>query len=144
MCCLLLSFLCFKQKSAYEMRISDWSSDVCSSDLARALALRAYESSPNSAAGLFAMARANFYSGNCAGGNAMGEAALALNPYDADMSGFLGLFKLACGQADEGEALLRRSLQLRSEEHTSELQSLMRISYAVFCLTKTKPTPRQQ
>src|SRR3546814_19792968 len=42
----------------------------------------------------------------------MGEAALALNPYDADMSGFLGLFKLACGQADEGEALLRRSLQL--------------------------------
>src|SRR3546814_2491604 len=27
----------------------------------------------------------------------------------------------------------------RSEEHTSELQSLMRISYAVFCLTKTKP-----
>src|SRR3546814_2119264 len=26
-------FLCFKQKTAYEMRISDWSSDVCSSDL---------------------------------------------------------------------------------------------------------------
>src|SRR3546814_7438835 len=30
----------------------------------------------------------------------------------------------------------------RSEEHTSELQSLMRISYAVFCLKKTKQTPR--
>src|SRR3546814_8556796 len=30
------------------------------------------------------------------------------------------------------------STQLRSEEHTSELQSLMRISYAVFCLKKTK------
>src|SRR3546814_5321215 len=29
----------------------------------------------------------------------------------------------------------------RSEEHTSELQSLMRISYAVFCLTKTNTTP---
>src|SRR3546814_4190097 len=28
---------------------------------------------------------------------------------------------------------------LRSEEHTSELQSLMRISYAVFCLTKQRP-----
>src|SRR3546814_7311217 len=27
------SFFCFKQKTAYEMRISDWSSDVCSSDL---------------------------------------------------------------------------------------------------------------
>src|SRR3546814_8360567 len=31
-------------------------------------------------------------------------------------------------------------VQLRSEEHTSELQSLMRISYAVFCLNKKKPT----
>src|SRR3546814_9966483 len=30
-CCLF--FVCFKQKTAYEMRISDWSSDVCSSDL---------------------------------------------------------------------------------------------------------------
>jgi hypothetical protein len=81
---------------------------------ARALAQRSYESSPNSAAGLFAMTRANFYSGNCAGGNAMGDAAIALNPYDADMTGFLGLFKLTCGQATEGEALLRRSLQLDS------------------------------
>src|SRR3546814_5924846 len=33
-----------------------------------------------------------------------------------------------------------RSCASRSEEHTSELQSLMRISYAVFCLTKQKPT----
>src|SRR3546814_1307075 len=30
-------------------------------------------------------------------------------------------------------------MQVRAEEHTSELQSLMRISYAVFCLKKTKP-----
>ena len=81
---------------------------------ARTLAQRAYESSPNSAAGLFAMSRANFYAGNCAGGNAMGDAATALNPFDADMSGFLGLFKLTCGQAPEGEALLRRSLELDS------------------------------
>src|SRR3546814_7226252 len=34
--------------------------------------------------------------------------------------------------------LRRRAAVLRSEEHTSELQSLMRISYAVFCLTKQK------
>src|SRR3546814_1938633 len=33
----LLLFFFFKQKTAYEMRISDWSSDVCSSDLVRAL-----------------------------------------------------------------------------------------------------------
>src|SRR3546814_4120563 len=32
----------------------------------------------------------------------------------------------------------RRTLAARSEEHTSELQSLMRISYAVFCLTKKR------
>src|SRR3546814_3111872 len=32
---------------------------------------------------------------------------------------------------------------LRSEEHTSELQSLMRISYSVFCLKQTKPTKRK-
>src|SRR3546814_10302044 len=34
-------FFFFKQKTAYEMRISDWSSDVCSSDLRRETALRA-------------------------------------------------------------------------------------------------------
>src|SRR3546814_8875961 len=34
----------------------------------------------------------------------------------------------------------RKKLQLRSEEHTSELQSLMRISYAVFCLKNKKKT----
>src|SRR3546814_2544869 len=36
-----------------------------------------------------------------------------------------------------GEALVEPEIELRSEEHTSELQSLMRISYAAFCL-KTK------
>src|SRR3546814_5549195 len=35
-------------------------------------------------------------------------------------------------------AISRRPAALRSEEHTSELQSLMRISYAVFCLKKKK------
>src|SRR3546814_5882849 len=36
-------------------------------------------------------------------------------------------------------AALEDNPRARSEEHTSELQSLMRISYAVFCLTKKKP-----
>src|SRR3546814_2648602 len=41
------------------------------------------------------------------------------------------------GTISEGWALTRDSLlDARSEEHTSELQSLMRISYAVFCLKK--------
>src|SRR3546814_3887006 len=40
---------------------------------------------------------------------------------------------------DQPQQILRSGRQFRSEEHTSELQSLMRISYAVFCL-KTKKT----
>src|SRR3546814_9570980 len=42
------------------------------------------------------------------------------------------------GQKDEKQ---RKEHRLRSEEHTSELQSLMRISYAVFCLKKKKNKP---
>src|SRR3546814_2029354 len=38
---------------------------------------------------------------------------------------------------------LLRPMSRRSEEHTSELQSLMRISYAVFCLKKQQPTSNQ-
>src|SRR3546814_4360916 len=42
--CILLSvFFFFKQKTAYEMRISDWSSDVCSSDLHLGHRARRYE-----------------------------------------------------------------------------------------------------
>src|SRR3546814_8246045 len=54
-----------------------------------------------------------------------------------------GIFKLVINtrKGRLGERLLRRlrfELSDRSEEHTSELQSLMRISYAVFCLKKKK------
>src|SRR3546814_2967335 len=46
------------------------------------------------------------------------------------------------GQRENGRAIGLRAdmdaLDIRSEEHTSELQSLMRISYAVFCLKKKK------
>src|SRR3546814_7598071 len=41
---------------------------------------------------------------------------------------------------EAGVALVRDAVAARSEEHTSELQSLMRISYAVFCLKKKKIT----
>src|SRR3546814_8889932 len=43
----------------------------------------------------------------------------------------------------QGHMVLAVALQGRSEEHTSELQSLMRISYAVFCLKKKKDVHRQ-
>src|SRR3546814_4387182 len=47
--------------------------------------------------------------------------------------------KAALDSADiERRGAWRKGLLVRSEEHTSELQSLMRISYAVFCLKKTK------
>src|SRR3546814_10823109 len=39
---------------------------------------------------------------------------------------------------DRGRRVVRFRTRKRSEEHTSELQSLMRISYAVFCLKKKK------
>src|SRR3546814_6544457 len=42
------------------------------------------------------------------------------------------------------QAPLRHRVKPRSEEHTSELQSLMRLSYAVFCLKTKKQKPRQQ
>src|SRR3546814_7883017 len=44
------------------------------------------------------------------------------------------------GEARWASSQRLRSRQLRSEEHTSELQSLMRISYAVFCLKKKNNT----
>src|SRR3546814_5100159 len=49
--CLYVSFFFFKQKTAYEMRISDWSSDVCSSDLSRSPA-RGKDSRRETKAGL--------------------------------------------------------------------------------------------
>src|SRR3546814_3730548 len=42
------------------------------------------------------------------------------------------------GSQQQGERRRAREIETRSEEHTSELQSLMRISYAVFCLKKKK------
>lgn len=79
---------------------------------AQLFAKRAYDAGPTSAAGLFAMARAHFYRGECGRGAVMGEAAVALNRYDADLTGFLGLFKAACGDREDGAALLARSVAL--------------------------------
>src|SRR3546814_9461882 len=93
------------------MRISDWSSDVCSSDLG--------------AAGdrdRAALSRSRLLSR--AGERPFRRRAL-LQPRGRRHAG------AACGTQPG-----RFPAALRSEEHTSELQSLMRISYAVFCLKK--------
>src|SRR3546814_5563338 len=121
------------------MRISDWSSDVCSSDLAdRAAALPEF--------------RARQGSGVRAGGLRGPLAARSPQPQPLpDRRGQIGrivrLHPFDVDARDEGVDRQVSSLGFRlqrvperSEEHTSELQSLMRISYAVFCLKKKTKT----
>src|SRR3546814_6151732 len=103
------------------MRISDWSSDVCSSDLQDG------ESELNifvTRSAYFAVAATMLgYFGAYRERSRQRLAQLADWPFDAI--------------AGNRQHWLGSLFQHRSEEHTSELQSLMRISYAVFCL-KTK------
>src|SRR3546814_3425549 len=136
------------------MRISDWSSDVCSSDLG----FTGRDSTPEALLPLLDKEMPGF-----------GELFRAISFEEIGTSSlqsraFAGLangtfvFCLpgstsACRTA--WEKIIRAQLdartrpcnlatlrpRLRSEEHTSELQSLMRISYAVFCLKKKKKRP---
>src|SRR3546814_9032829 len=116
-----MDFFFFKQKTAYDMRISDWSSDVCSSDLRI---------------------------GPCAHGCASGARVYDRGADIADVPDFLTIskdqrfqrcFRCAIGPPI-GAGILSNAgsegdkTRIRSEEHTSELQSLMRISYARFGL----------
>src|SRR3546814_10000669 len=80
-----------------------------------------------------------------AGGTArQGEAGGPLGAADAEGARRAGARRCRHGSLLRGDGALdlrAGGVQLRkSEEHTSELQSLMRISYAVFCLTKKKNT----
>src|SRR3546814_2658823 len=109
------------------MRISDWSSDVCSSDLARRAFLREGELRRlfPPAAGHEPPGRRQLHQPRRRQGHRRPRAA-------ARDEGRRRRGKEDAGQqGQEGQ-------RLRSEEHTSELQSLMRISYAVFCLKKKK------
>src|SRR3546814_4003527 len=122
---------CFKQKTAYGMRISGLSSDLFSADLGQRLqqVLRAHHLAGQRIADPDGQRR---------------RRRLALQ-HDVEVG------------VEGGDLVDRRHRQLhlareraqvargqmpvaRSEEHTSELQSLMRISYAVFCLKKKKHT----
>src|SRR3546814_1975484 len=106
------------------MRISDWSSDVCSSDLEIAAASASW--SDDAAATLFAAGIAARFA-------APGLSALwALTRFDLYAPGLeqagLGPDRVFYAQGANDRELLA----MRSEEHTSELQSIMRISYAGF------------
>src|SRR3546814_8380638 len=124
-------FFFFKQKTAYEMRISDWSSDVCSSDLAKGQGVIINTASVQ---GLQSQKGAAAYAASKGGIISMTRQ-LALE-YAEDN---IRVVAIAPGTFDT--PLLRdvaAGIPDRSEKHTSELQSLMRISYAVFCLKKKK------
>src|SRR3546814_8395907 len=113
------------------MRISDCSSDVCSSDLPSKLAMVAFF-------GLFKHGQIGvllFLGGPCRTVNALKHLIVAV----ATPVGAGNLHQLEHLQFARG----RHMGASRSEEHTSELQSLMRISYAVFCLKKKKKTIQQ-
>src|SRR3546814_334902 len=211
---LYLLFFFFKQKTAYEMRISDWSSDVCSSDLggaiSRIMASQAPFTAPATASApaasrarpgalpswLFAVAALVFLMVVIGGITRLTESGLsmvrwepvsgAIPPLDAEawqaefdayrqspqyieinrgmslaefkeiyfweyvhrlLGRVIGLaFALPllwfwarrAIPAGYGWRLVGLLALGRSEEHTSELQSLMRISYAVFCSKKKK------
>src|SRR3546814_1670099 len=105
------------------MRISDWSSDVCSSDLRLDLD------------------RAGDVDLLAEGGIGSGDAVIDLLAHGHfELGEPLDLFPLhEAGHLEQlGAVPFDGFLRVggRSEEHTSELQSLMRISYAVFCLKK--------
>src|SRR3546814_2656151 len=132
----LLFFFFFKQKTAYELRISDWSSDVCSSDLVgrRINMMETVLDIPeqdvitrdNASVKVDAIV---FYQVVDAR-----RAAYEVRELDRALTNLaLTNIRSVLGSTDLDEALSSRD---RSEEHTSELPSLMRISYAVFCLKK--------
>src|SRR3546814_8426829 len=113
------------------MRISDWSSDVCSSDLAAEAHTL-----------LHALDRIELLQALQA--LLLGELGLE-HPHG--LRSVLELRPLHLARHDDARREVREAdsrrrlvdvLATRSEEHTSELQSLMRISYAVFCLKKKK------
>src|SRR3546814_7840863 len=76
----------------------------------------------------------------CYAGNELAEAALEVEIPDAKaaLDVEAAIADIIREEKKPARILICGSLYLRSEEHTSELQSLMRISYAVFCLKKKK------
>src|SRR3546814_2319469 len=121
------------------MRISDWSSDVYSSDLLSRIACREVIEVAASDIGII--------------GVQLQYAGLKLELLRrADARGPLGSLRDRLARPIHFDQLATDQLILepasflvtRSEEHTSELQSLMRISYAVFCLKKKTQTHTKQ
>src|SRR3546814_5077188 len=119
-------FLFFKQKTAYEMRISDWSSDVCSSDLVE------MADEKQSLATFAPLVDRDQMAGALRLGHRLPRHREAQR------------FELGAHHRPDLLDPFEVERAARSEEHTSELQSLMRISYAVFCLKKKNNKRNQE
>src|SRR3546814_10108162 len=130
------------------MRISDWSSDVCSSDLScstvfrpKVLLTRESVMTDMRLAPLKPDSAVAWRKALQAPGDSMMTVTgrFLCGPGRRQIAG--GLRQIDCRREKRGN---RSYARLRSEEHTSELQSLMRSSYAVFCLKKKKITLQQE
>src|SRR3546814_6019394 len=141
----MLVFICFfffKQKTAYEMRISDWSSDVCSSDL---FVYYPAAASTDCTRSIRAVACSVRTGAPCRGRDADAEGISRVHRtrqcrrsgrrphHGGGVHGHRELAGKGGGDAADRHSYRRRR---RSEEKTSELQSLMRTSYSDFCLKK--------
>src|SRR3546814_9155634 len=113
------------------MRISDWSSDVCSSDLTSALIAKTIAEMPEEQ-------RPRILLVGDGHPNTMGNAKAreALSAVGHAGGGFVTATPPLQRAANDGAeaTYISDRRNARSEEHTSELQSLMRTSYAFFCL----------
>src|SRR3546814_7085656 len=130
-------FFCvfFKQKTAYEMRISDWSSDVCSSVLLERIVVDGEIQLDLPAIGDLVDPRLT------PGTDAARHQCIVARPQQIGLVGADAAVAGPEADIDPHLARLDRVVryergyaigEFRSEEHTSELQSLMHISYAVF------------
>src|SRR3546814_9894159 len=130
------------------MRISDWSSDVCSSDLVEALPLAV---APPQFIRRWKLIEGQLRLDLVTGSGAVmeQEAVAVAGEHEGHVERFGIVERLLHAGADAVFVVLglddrqpqvglaiQDEVGARSEEHTSELQSLMRISYAVFCLKK--------
>src|SRR3546814_9840743 len=100
------------------MRISDWSSDVCSSDLRTIFCPLPLQDGVSTVSGWPPSSSTR----------AVSIIALSANA-----------LPVSRWHQRQWQQCTNSGIAVRSEEHTSELQSLMRISYAVFCLKKKTP-----
>src|SRR3546814_1584514 len=119
------------------MSISDWSSDVCSSDLLERVA-KVDGATANFlvATALLLIIPSFVFFGWLS--DKVGRKPIMMTACVIAVFVYFPAYKALVAAANPAMAAAVERAPVRSEEHTSELQSLMRISYAVFCLKKKK------